>query len=89
MDNQDLEEYFMTCSPLTVTYTEDRQIIDLQTPNEKQNAPEQITSDDELSSVMIDIPEVHTQTPEVHTQTPESNIPSTEPTGIMQSPKRH
>lgn len=68
----------MTCSPLTLTYTEDRQIIDLHTESEKQITPEQNDSDNKLSSVMIDIAEVCSQTPEVYSQTPDNqaNIPS-------------
>ncbi len=51
MDSQDVEELFMTCGPITITYTEHNQITDLQT--ETTNSPQHHESDDELIAVIV------------------------------------
>ncbi len=51
MDSQDVEELFMTCGPITITYTEHNQITDLQT--ETTNSPQHHESDDELIAIIV------------------------------------
>ncbi|XP_067278206.1 uncharacterized protein [Pseudorasbora parva] len=77
MDSQDIEEYFMTCGPLTLTFTEDSQILDLQTQAQQPTTPEQNVTDEELTSVIVEIPADQTLT-----------ISHTEQTDITLSPKK-
>jgi len=57
MDNQDIEEYFMMYGPLTLTFTDNNQLVHIQTPTQKTE--EINNSDEELSAIIIEIPKDH------------------------------
>ncbi len=62
MDNQDIEEFFMTYGPITITYTEHNQIIDLQTETANANTPQHNDTDDELTAVVVEVHEDDSKT---------------------------
>jgi len=84
MDNQDIEEYLMSISPLTISFTDNNYIVDLNkpkpiTPDDKHD------SDDELTAVIIDIPKESSQIPNIpqeNTETPNMPQKNTKTTNI-------